>query len=102
LKKFSHLKKLRPAFDWEGKKVCVFSFLYKIEYMSLFAEVFTPKAAGIGAIGRRNTKEYDAAFPPLPPSTPIPVPTKFAEAATETLTPGKSNHPAVFHRFSNQ
>ncbi len=102
LKKLSCLKKLRPAFDWEGKKVCLFSHQYKIEYMSLFAEVSTPKAAGIGAIGRRNTKEYDAAFPPLPPSTPIPVPTKFAEVATEPLTPGKSNHSAFLHRFSNQ
>lgn len=101
LKKLSHLNKLLPAFDWEGKKICVFSYQYKIQYMSLFAEVSTPKAAGIGAIGRRNTKEYDAAFPPLPPSTLIPVPTKFAEVATEPLTPGKSNHPSFFHRFSN-
>jgi hypothetical protein len=96
LKKFSQLNKLLTAFDWEGKKVCVFSYWYKTKYMSLFGEDSTPKAAGIGAIGRRNTKEYDAAFPPLPPSTPIPVPTKIPEKATEPLTPGKSNHLAFF------
>jgi hypothetical protein len=69
--------------------------------MSLFGKDSTPKAAGIGAIGRRNTKEYDAAFPPLPPSTPILVPTKIAEEATEPLTPGKSNKPSRFfpHHF---
>ena len=70
--------------------------------MSLFGKDSTPKAAGIDAIGRRNTKEYDAAFPPLPPSTPIPVPTKIPEEATEPLTPGKSNHLAFFSPFSNQ
>jgi hypothetical protein len=96
LKKFSQLNKLLTAFDWEGKKVCVFSHWYKTKYMSLFGEDSTPKAAGIGAIGRRNTKEYDAAFPPLPPPTPIPVPTKLPEEATEPLTPGKSNHLAFF------
>jgi hypothetical protein len=69
---------------------------YKTKYISLFEKDSTPKAAGIGAIGRRNTKEYDAAFPSLPPSTPIPVPTKAPEEATEPLTPGKSNYPAIF------
>jgi hypothetical protein len=94
LKKFSQLEESLPAFDWEGKKVCVFSYFYRIKYVSPFGKDPTPKAPGIGAIGRRNTKEYDSAFPPLPPSTPIPVPANVPEEATEPLTPGKSNHPA--------
>ena len=102
LKKFSQLNRSRTAFDWEGKKVHEFSYWHKSKYMSLFVKGSTPKAAGIGAIGRRNTKEYDAAFPPLPPSTPIPVPTKASEDTTEPLTPGKSNYPAIFLQFSNQ
>jgi hypothetical protein len=99
LKKFSQLNKLLIAFDWGGEKVCVISYRYKTKYMSLFEKDSTPKAAGIGAIGRRNTKEYDAAFPPLPPSTPIPVPTKAPEEATEPPTPGKSNYPAIFFHY---
>jgi hypothetical protein len=102
LKKFSQLKRIGADFDWEGKKVCVFSYRYQNEYMSMLGEDSTSKAAGIGAIGRRNTKEYDLAFPALPPSTPIPVPTNVPEEATESLTPGKSNHPAFFQLFSNQ
>jgi hypothetical protein len=104
LKNFSQLNNPVATFDWNGKKVCAFSYRYeyrcKTKYMSLFGEDPTPKAAGIGAIGRRNTKEYDTAFPPLPPSTPIPVPTKSPEEATEPPTPGKSNYPAIsFHHF---
>jgi len=57
------------SFDFDGKKFCVF-FLDENDWNGGSEEMARGKAKGIGAVGRRDTKDYEAAFPALPSAYP--------------------------------
>jgi hypothetical protein len=65
LKRMTVLPSFITSFDWNGKKYCIFE-------PEIERRLGVERNAKLGAIGRRNSKEYADAFPALPKVHQLP------------------------------